>query len=714
MNKCYYRIVWENYPSDKTPLNEQNLNKIDAATDEVDNRVIFLDTAKLDKSEAQQLVKYIEYDENTGIFTIIHYNGTSYTIDTLLEKLAINFDYDYRTQRLIIELSDGTIKYVDLSSLITQYEFLDSDTVHFTINPDGKVKAEIKEGSIQEKHLRPDYLADIRVESAKAAASATAAGKSEVNAKKSEDSAKASKNASAASATAAGTSETNAAASATIATQNAAAAAASAASAQASKEAAADSESKALEYKESAEASKDSAETDAATATEKAAQASTYATKAQSYTEGGTGTRDGEDTDNAEYYYNQSRKIYDDFSSAGDVLGIKGDTEQTYRTGFVNLTPENIGSVSKTGDTMSGTLNSSKATGTYLGGNQGQAIINSTAGAGTFTMLDKLNSKNGYFMDGVYTDRRMFFYTEQSTVDAGINNSTKEVVILDERGDSSFPGKLTAKSASFGSIDGVTIKEAFLDDNSGFSKFLLMFDITDWYNSTGINQPKKGFVGILISDRVGGNMLDSVNDIYLGVAYKKVESENATNLLLRTTSTSYEPCIISDNTTHKYYLAIRAVGSSRNLVLIGRFHGTYIGTCILGTDVSWGMPEGYSVIYNDYRIINWAGNAASASKATNDGKGNNIYNTYLPKSGGTMTGNLTVDAGGGVTSVIGGGNVNLCADTFTVSPGRVNARGGMSVQVLSVDQMNGLPYRPVVIGTSAPSDKTALWVDTST
>ncbi len=178
MNKCYYRIVWENYPSDRTPLNEQNLNKIDVATDEMDNRIISLDANKFDKSEAQLLVKYIEYTEGTGVFKITHYNGSSYKIDTLLEKLAINFDYDYQAQRLIITLSDGTVKYVDLSALITQYEFLDSDTVRFTVDATGKVRADVIDGSIQEKHLRPDYLADIKVVEEKAKADAAASAQS--------------------------------------------------------------------------------------------------------------------------------------------------------------------------------------------------------------------------------------------------------------------------------------------------------------------------------------------------------------------------------------------------------------------------------------------------------------------------------------------------------------------------------------------------------
>lgn len=183
MNKCYYRIVWKNYPSDKTPLNEQNLNKIDVATDEIDNRIILLDSTKFDKVEAGQLVKYIAYDEDTGIFTINHYNGASYTIDTLLEKLAINFDYDYQTQQLIIELSDGEIKYVDLSSLITQYEFVGSETIAYTVYPDGRVTSAIKEGSIEEKHLRPDYLADIILEQEKAKSSAISATESAIKSK---------------------------------------------------------------------------------------------------------------------------------------------------------------------------------------------------------------------------------------------------------------------------------------------------------------------------------------------------------------------------------------------------------------------------------------------------------------------------------------------------------------------------------------------------
>ena len=52
MNKIYTRINWENYPSEATALNETNLNKMDFALDEVDNRLIEQDTTKLSTTDA--------------------------------------------------------------------------------------------------------------------------------------------------------------------------------------------------------------------------------------------------------------------------------------------------------------------------------------------------------------------------------------------------------------------------------------------------------------------------------------------------------------------------------------------------------------------------------------------------------------------------------------------------------------------------------------
>lgn len=98
------------------------------------------------------------------------------------------------------------------------------------------------------------------------------------------------------------------------------------------------------------------------------------------------------------------------------------------------------------GGTMNGTLNTSKATNTYLAGNQGQAIINSTASNGAYTMLAKMNSTNGKFTHGVYQGGYLLQYTNNTTISAGTNAVTKSVTLLDEKGNTNFPGTVTAPS----------------------------------------------------------------------------------------------------------------------------------------------------------------------------------------------------------------------------------------------------------------------------
>nr|DAZ73286.1 MAG TPA: hypothetical protein [Caudoviricetes sp.] len=187
--KIYSLIGYKNFPSEDTPLNETNMGAMDRAIDEIDNRIVAMDASKVDLTKANELVEEILWDESNGTLTVVKMNGSKAVIDTKLEKLAVNFKYDPQTQQLVITLDDGTVQNVDLSALITEYEFLDSDTIAFEI-VDGKVKANVKNGSITEDKLQPNFLADIKVESAKAVASAKSAGESETKAAKSATDAK--------------------------------------------------------------------------------------------------------------------------------------------------------------------------------------------------------------------------------------------------------------------------------------------------------------------------------------------------------------------------------------------------------------------------------------------------------------------------------------------------------------------------------------------
>ena len=285
------------------------------------------------------LVQDVEFEEKTGIITITKKNGSKITIDTQMEKIAVNFSYNAGTQQIILTLIDGTKQYIDLAALITQYEFLDSDTVAFSIDSTGKVSAIVKEASIQEKHLQPNYLADIKVEVAKAQANQSAAAKSESNAKASETAAAASESNAAASATKAqsyavgGTnsrtgedtdnakyysqqaeqSHLAAKNSADTASIKAGEATTSANTAQQYASNSAESANVANEKANSAANSAIGATSSANTAQQYASNAAISASTAQNYAVA--------DTDSAKYYYEQARRISESFSGALRPMG---------------------------------------------------------------------------------------------------------------------------------------------------------------------------------------------------------------------------------------------------------------------------------------------------------------------------------------------------------------------------------------------------------
>ena len=164
---------WRNLPEITTPIVAEELNRNEQSVDAIDDRVVMMDTTKANQSDMLQAVKSVVFNEQTGVFRITFFNESYVDIDTDIEKIAINFDYDddptsAHYQQLVIELDDGTYKYIDLSALITQYEFIDSAQVHFDIMSGGGVTASIKNGSITENKLQPNFLADVRLERSKA------------------------------------------------------------------------------------------------------------------------------------------------------------------------------------------------------------------------------------------------------------------------------------------------------------------------------------------------------------------------------------------------------------------------------------------------------------------------------------------------------------------------------------------------------------------
>lgn len=158
---------WHNRPDTSSPITETELNRIEANIDTIDDRVVVFDTSKANQSDMLQAVKTISYTASTGTFRITFFNNNYVDINTDIEKVAINFDFDddptsAHYQQIIIELDDGTYKYVDLSAFITQFEFLSTTTIQAVVASDGKVSFNVINGSITEDKLQPNFLADCR------------------------------------------------------------------------------------------------------------------------------------------------------------------------------------------------------------------------------------------------------------------------------------------------------------------------------------------------------------------------------------------------------------------------------------------------------------------------------------------------------------------------------------------------------------------------
>lgn len=321
LNKLYSPISWENYPSEKTPINEANLNRMDVALNELDNRVIEQDATKANKTSLNGLITDWQMDEKTGIITITKYDGSKIMFDLNIEKIPVSFELSV-DGILTMTTEDGTKFAANIGDMIPVLTFEDSDTIAVSVSGTGVNKTysfSIKNSSVTADMLQPDYLAEVQ----------TAAGQ---------------------------------------------------------------------------------ASGAASTATDKSILSKSYAV-------GGTGSRTGEDTDNAKHYKEQAERIsqglagallpmgtitysqlasqtkqpgymynisdsfttdstfkdgaghdyaagtnvyytadgYWDCIAGTSVVGVKGEKEADYRHGNVNITPENIGALPEDGNAKTST-----------------------------------------------------------------------------------------------------------------------------------------------------------------------------------------------------------------------------------------------------------------------------------------------------------------------------------------------------------------------
>lgn len=189
MNKLYTRIEWENFPSEKTALNESNLNRMDLALDNMDNRVIEMDSTKVNVEVANTLIKNWTMDEATGVITVEKLNGEKIIFDLNIEKIPVDFKLS-EDGILTMTTDDGTQFTANIGAMIPILTFGDSGTIVVSVEGTGVNKTysfSIKSGSVTEDKLQPNFLADVKTEVAKAQTSQTAAAQSASEASASAD-----------------------------------------------------------------------------------------------------------------------------------------------------------------------------------------------------------------------------------------------------------------------------------------------------------------------------------------------------------------------------------------------------------------------------------------------------------------------------------------------------------------------------------------------
>ena len=249
--------------------------------------------AKL-KEKTDPLLKSMSYDPATGVLKVTTESGVETQVfDLNIEKIPASISILREGNAVFIRIvnDDGTYTQSDVTDLLAQYSFIESVTLKPTISKNGantSVKYEIKDASIKLAHLSSEVLSTITNAVEAAQLSASNANSSAVSAADSK--------------AAAELSESKAAASKTAASGYAS-------KAEESSDRAANHENNAKEY--------------AVNAGKVAASAEENAKLSKSYAVGGTGTREGENTDNAKHYYEQAKAVV----SAGGLTVFIQSTE---------------------------------------------------------------------------------------------------------------------------------------------------------------------------------------------------------------------------------------------------------------------------------------------------------------------------------------------------------------------------------------------------
>ncbi len=85
---------------------------------------------------------------------------------------------------------------------------------------------------------------------------------------------------------------------------------------------------------------------------------------------------------------------------------------------------------------------------THLRGNQGYAIINAEGATNGYVSLIRYKGNNGVFTLNGWNNKIVLGYTNNATINAETNSLTKSITLIDENGNASFPGQVSATTVN--------------------------------------------------------------------------------------------------------------------------------------------------------------------------------------------------------------------------------------------------------------------------
>ena len=346
-----------------------------------------------------------------------------------------------------------------------------------------------------------------------------------------------------------------------------------------------------------------------------------------------------------------SADVYVTNSASGKYLQLKDDGTLSYSNSVI-LTAGNYSSYAAAsshthaylptaGGTMTGAINRASFPATWVAAMTNSLATSTTGTAGAFQPMLAGKTTNGSMCLAFYQKTLQAAYITKANVDAGTNTTAKTVVLMDESGNGSWTGSVTA-TGGFTS-GGNVVSDTALTDNVGSAAKPWKNMYNRYYNLYG--EANKSYGNFFVqtvgtTSATGEARLTLGNNIATGTA-----SNSYGRLLLYGTNTGYTIVTPGNNSTSNITVTLPSSGGTlartadnvasatklktARTLTIGSTGKTFDGSA----NVSWTLAEiGAAAASHNHDKIVAASGSAWTTAVQNPSAGNILFHYNVSKS----------------------------------------------------------------------------------